>query len=72
MSSITQGTEKKPRTLVLNEKEEVVLAILTGPMPRDEIIERLGGDAVDVTVTLSTLEIKGVIRETLGLVERMF
>jgi hypothetical protein len=41
-------------------------------MPRDEIIERLGGDAVDVTVTLSTLEIKGVIRETLGLVERMF
>lgn len=65
-------TEKQPRTLVLNEKEEAVLAILTGPMPRDEIIERLGGDAVDVTVTLSTLEIKGVIRETLGLVERMF
>lgn len=56
---------------LLNSEEERVLALLSEPKSRDQIIDQLGLNAKDATIVFSTLEIKGVIRETMGMIERI-
>lgn len=56
---------------ILNADEERVLAILTGPKSRDRIIGELDLDPAEANVIFSTLEIKGAIRESLGMIERI-
>ncbi len=57
--------------LMLNADEERVLALLNEPKSREEIMHELDLDAASANMLFSTLEIKGVIRETLGYIERM-
>lgn len=56
---------------ILNADEERVLAALSEPKSRDRIIAELGLLPADANVIFSTLEIKGAIRETLGMIERI-
>lgn len=50
----------------LSEKERKVIDILKTPMERDELIANLGFPIQDANVTLSAMEIKGIIKESYG------
>ncbi len=54
----------------LSEYERRVLTILESPRTRDELIEALELPISEANVLLSTMEIKGLITETLGAVRR--
>lgn len=55
---------------ILTEDEERIIEYLTTPRLKEDIIQELELDAGTAAITFSTLEIKGCIRETLGLIER--
>lgn len=57
--------------LMLNDDEERVLAALSEPKTKEQILAELNLDPVSANVIFSTLEIKGAIRESLGFVERL-
>lgn len=57
--------------LMLNDDEERVLATLNEPKSREQIMLELSLDPIAANVIFSTLEIKGAIRECLGLIERV-
>lgn len=57
--------------LLLNTDEEKVLAVLNEPKTKEEIMRELDLDPIQANVIFSTLEIKGVINETLGYIERI-
>lgn len=57
--------------LMLNDDEERVLATLHEPKSREQVMMELSLDPVAANVIFSTLEIKGAIREYLGLMERV-
>lgn len=57
-------------TIILNETEERIVAALRTPQSRDAIIELLALDPTTAAIAFSTLEIKGVIKESYGLIER--
>ncbi len=57
--------------LLINEVEGKILALLKEPKTKDEIIGLLGISAQEAGILFSTLEIKGLIRETYGLIERV-
>ena len=50
----------------LSEREKKVIDILKTPMERDELIANLGFPIQDANVTLSAMEIKGIIKESMG------
>jgi len=52
----------------LSEEELRVFEIIKSPIPRDELIEALELPITEVNVLLSTMEIKGLIVEELGVV----
>lgn len=56
---------------LINEAEGKVLALLKEPRTKDWIIESLGISAQEAGILFSTLEIKGLIKETYGLIERV-
>ncbi len=58
-------------SLLINEQEGRVLAALTEPKTKDAIIAELGISIVEANVIFSTLEIKGLIKETYGRIERI-
>ena len=50
----------------LSDKEKKVIEILNTPMPRDELVAELKLPIQEVNVTLSAMEIKGIIKESYG------
>lgn len=56
---------------LVNDQERRVLDLLTEPRTRDYIIEALDLDPASATVVFSSLEIKGFVRETYGMLERI-
>ncbi|HVM73437.1 MAG TPA: DNA-processing protein DprA [Candidatus Paceibacterota bacterium] len=52
----------------VSEDEMRVIDILASPLPRDELIEALELSITDANILLSTMEIKGLIVEELGVV----
>ncbi len=52
-------------------EEKEILEILIEPIPRDEIISKLGKDTSEINATLSLLEIKGYVKEELGLIQKV-
>lgn len=52
----------------ISKQEREVLDILTDPCPRDELLRRLGLPITEANILLSTMEIKGLIAEELGVV----
>lgn len=61
-------TEDKQQALRfdLSTDEQAVVALLNEPVPRDELVRHLGKPASEASILLSSLELKGVIRERLG------
>lgn len=68
------GLEKKDTlisSLLINEQEGLILKHLTEPKTKDELMDELGLSGAEINITISTLEIKGLIRETYGRIERI-
>ncbi len=63
----TEDKEKISRTDV-SEEETRVLEIIANPCSRDELIQTLGLPISEANILLSTMEIKGLIVEELGVV----
>jgi len=63
-------TVKKIHEIILNDEEERIMEYLTTPRLKETIIQELELEPGTAAITFSTLEIKGCIRETLGLIER--
>lgn len=61
----TDGQQKLFADLTENE-QKIVGILQIEPLPRDELIMDSGLSAADANQTLATLEIKGLIKETLG------
>ena len=57
--------------LLVNENEGRVLDALTEPKTKDAITSELGITSAEASVVFSTLEIKGLIKESYGLIERI-
>lgn len=66
-----QAKDVPIEALLLNEKESKVLEALNEPKTKDAIIEEVGITSAEANVVFSTLEIKGLIKENYGLIERI-
>ena len=67
------GIETRPADVTANRDdlspdEQRVLALLNTPRPRDELIRELKMQITEANVLLSTMELKGLVAEELGLV----
>lgn len=58
-------------SLLINEQEGRVLEALTEPKTKDDLMEELQLNPAEANVVFSTLEIKGLIKESYGLIERI-
>jgi len=64
---IEAKVEGQPRLRFdLSEDERAMVALLTGPLPRDELVRASGKSAMEANILLSSLELKGVIEEKMG------
>jgi DNA processing protein len=55
----------------LSKDEEAILALLTTPIPRDEVIRASEKTPTETNIVLSSLELKGIIEEKLGKMYRL-
>ena len=62
---------EKVMPLNISDDEKKILEVLNEPLQKDQIIARADMPARAVLVLLSTLEIKGIITERLGKIERV-
>ncbi len=58
-------------SLLINEQEGRVLEALTMPKNKDTLMQELDMSPADANIVFSTLEIKGLIRESYGMIERI-
>ena len=68
---ITKREESETLTSLrddLSEEEQRVIDIIKSPLSRDELIEALQLPITEVNILLSTMEIKGLIIEEMGVV----
>lgn len=68
-------TDVGPTSVNLNEfsdEEKMVLAILSEPLSRDDIIRALEIPTYEVSALLSAMEIKGMIREEMGMIRKKY
>ncbi len=61
----------KISNIPLDPNEKHLLSLLLSPQNKDELLINSKLNITDFTITLSSLEIKGLIRETLGLIEKI-
>lgn len=62
---------KKLQNIPLTTEEKHLLSLLHSPKERDELFNLSKQNITDFSIALSSLEIKGFIRETLGLIEKI-
>lgn len=64
-----ENIESKPQERFdLSESEKRVLEIISSPLSRDELLNALGLPISEANILLSTMEIKGLIKEEFGFV----
>ena len=68
---IEPATSATAQALDLSPNEERVLGALVGPLPRDEIIRTLGMSTAEANALLLSMELRGLIQETLGAVRKV-
>lgn len=51
----------------LSDDEGAIVSLLTEPLPRDELVRRCGKSVTEANILLSSLELKGVVEERMGL-----
>lgn len=62
---------KRMETLALTDAETEVLTLLASPMPRDELIRALELPTQEVQVLLATMELRGLIGESMGEIRKL-
>ncbi len=67
----TKPTSDVALHLSLSPEEERVLGALSHPKSREQVMHELSLDSVTANITFSMLEIKGAVREALGMMERI-
>lgn len=55
----------------ITDDERAILALLSSPIPRDELIRSLKLPTARVGTTLSTMELKGLIEESMGMIKSL-
>lgn len=60
------GENNEDKYFDCSEKEMLIIKLLIEPLPRDEILRRAGFPTGETQTLLSLLELKGLIKETLG------
>jgi DNA processing protein len=60
-----------PNSIILNDTETLIINALTSPHTKEGLLETLHLDPVSGGIAFSSLEIKGVIREVYGRIERI-
>jgi DNA processing protein len=55
----------------LTAEEEEVMALLVEPLPRDEIIRSLAMGIADANVLLASMEMRGIIAESMGEIRKL-
>jgi DNA processing protein len=63
--------EETKKEIILSPLEEKIISALIEPMPRDELIRRVGLAAREINPVLSVLEIRGLIKESGGEIFKM-
>jgi len=63
--------EETKKEIILSPLEEKIIAALTEPMPRDELIRKVGLPARSINPALGILEIRGIIKESGGEIFRI-
>jgi DNA processing protein len=58
-------------TIILNDTETLIINALTSPQSKETVVGSLRLDPISAAIAFSTLEIKGLIREVYGRVERI-
>ena len=71
LQSIEKQETKQSELALLSEAEQEIIALLTEPRAREDIFAILGKPAHEINITLSSLEIKGLIKEEYGEVRRI-
>lgn len=78
VEDILEALDIEPRTSVekeiplnVSDDERTILELLTEPLQKDELIARSGMPAHTVLILISSLEIKEMVVERLGKIERM-
>lgn len=63
-----KGTQKSMEEVlrICSQEEKEIVSALSSPKTRDELSEEINRPLCDINITLSMLEIKGVIKESLG------
>ncbi len=64
------ATRERALPADISDGERELLELLVEPLPRDEIIQRMGIPARDANVIISSLELRGLIAEKLGVIHR--
>lgn len=66
LEALSIEQEETVKEVQLNESEKKVLALLTEPITRDELVRQLGVDIGSANVLLISMELRGIIAETGG------
>ena len=70
LTQITNHATRNIEIQNLTSDEQIVFNLLKEPLTRDELIRDSGFDTSKANIILGTLELKGLITETLGKVEK--
>lgn len=68
MTKTTQGNHSYDD---VGPDEQAILSLLVEPQTRDDLLEQSGFDTVTLSTTISLLEIKGYVKEELGLIYKI-
>lgn len=60
----------KKEAVAVSEKEQMVLTLLSSPMPRDELLRALKLETSEGNALLLSMELRGLIKESLGEIRR--
>ncbi len=65
-----EGTTTQQQMLALSEEEEKIMELLNTPISRNALAEKLALPIMKLNILLSSMEIKGLIKENLGKIHK--
>lgn len=72
--NLSEGNQNKQESLFINlsENEQKIIDLLETPLSRNDISSRSGINIIKLNILLSTMEIKGFIKEELGKMHKIY
>ncbi|NTV44076.1 MAG: DNA-protecting protein DprA [Candidatus Yonathbacteria bacterium] len=68
--SAAASADAAARYTELPDEQHTIMELLTEPLGRDEVIRKSGLSTTDANIALTALEIRGLIKESVGLIRR--